>query len=82
MDGCIYRKSAMCEKSKEEDEKRGIRRWCDFYGCEDRHPSNGDRIRAMTDEELAGWLDYISDVLYLPDGTGSWLDWMRQEAEG
>ena len=44
-------------------------------------PSNADRIRAMTDEELAGWLDYISDPYYLPYGTGSWLNWLKREVE-
>ena len=84
MDGCIYRKSAMCEKNKEEDEKRGIRRWCDFYGCEDRHPSNADCIRQMTDEELANKMSGLESFA-LTCGGGwppeKWLDWLRQEAE-
>lgn len=62
MDGCIYRTQFnLCEKNKEEDEKRGILRWCDFEGCEDKHPSNADRVRAMTDEELSVFLDDISN---------------------
>ena len=35
--------------------------------------TNADRIRAMTDEELAKWLE---DHCY----QYGWLDWLRQEA--
>ena len=38
--------------------------------------TNADRIRAMTDEELADWL--------IMNGNGSdyktWLDWLKEEA--
>lgn len=84
MDGCIYRKSAMCEKNKEEDEKWGIRRWCDFYGCEDRHPSNADCIRQMSDEELANKMSGLESFALTCGGgwpSEKWLDWLRQEAE-
>ena len=83
MDGCIYRKSAMCEKNKEEDEKRGIRRWCDFEGCEDKHPSNADCIRQMSDKELANKMSGLESFA-LTCGGGwppeKWLDWLKQEA--
>ena len=39
--------------------------------------TNGDKIRAMTDEELAAWLE---DRTMLPIN-GLWLDWLKQEAE-
>lgn len=39
--------------------------------------TNADRIRSMTDEELADWL--------IMNGDGSdyqtWLDWLREECE-
>ena len=41
--------------------------------------TNADRIRAMSDEELAKWLEY--------EGGGAcaevcgWLDWLQQSAE-
>ena len=41
--------------------------------------TNADRIRAMSDEELANWLDY--------EGGGAcaevcgWLEWLQQPAE-
>lgn len=39
--------------------------------------TNADKIRAMTDEELAEWLE---DRTMLPIN-GLWLDWLKQEAE-
>lgn len=40
-------------------------------------PTNADRIRAMTDEELAEWLD---NNTYRFPIYKDWLDWLRQEA--
>ena len=43
---------------------------------EQKPVTNGDRIRRMTDEELADWL--------VMNGNGedykTWLDWLKQEA--
>lgn len=79
MDGCIYRTQFdMCEKNKEEDEKQGIRRWCDFDGCEDKHPSNADCIRSMTDKDLAEWLAKNDPECDPPEW---WLDWLKKESE-
>ena len=66
---------------------------CDFV--ERSKPSNADRIRAMTDEELAEWLDHrvVANSVECPPQHGHkhcleqdgcracWLDWLRQEAE-
>lgn len=38
----------------------------------------GDKIRSMTDEELAEYLRWHND-LYSRNGM-DWLDWLRQEA--
>ena len=55
--------------------------------------TNADRIRAMTDEELAEFLwsignnpatgnVYLNGKLIFFDGDGNgWLDWLKQEAE-
>ena len=51
------------------------------YGLDDDPEiiTNADRIRAMSDEELASWLEY--------EGGGAcaevcgWLDWLRKPAE-
>ena len=41
--------------------------------------TNADRIRAMSDEELADYLRYYSDSYARYDM--DWLDWLKQEAE-
>ena len=46
-------------------------------GVQKRIATNADRIRSMSDEELAAWLD---DRIMLPIN-GLWLDWLKQEAE-
>ena len=46
--------------------------------------TNADRIRSMTDEEMAEWI--AGDVLNLQGGSleislGAWLNWLQQEEE-
>lgn len=41
--------------------------------------TNGDRIRAMSDEELADYLRYYSDSYARYDM--DWLDWLKQKGE-
>jgi hypothetical protein len=59
---------------------------CDFYPNvreEEKKPiTNADRIRAMSDEELADWVwgAETDGRAYGPRGKKSWLDWLRQEA--
>lgn len=47
--------------------------------------TNADRIRAMSDEELAQWLAgyvlNITDGRHLNDAKAAWLDWLKQEVE-
>lgn len=60
-----------------------------------RKTTNADRIRAMTDEELAKWLDDISKACYwegytketdepqmspYPTSPVKWVTWLKQEA--
>lgn len=58
--------------------------------CEDRKPTNVDRLRQMTDEELAEWLvmverRLIENALSKPFNytdkqlKADWLEWLRQE---
>lgn len=51
--------------------------------------TNADRIRAMSDEELAEWLAEVNDFGGCPNRGAvncqsecrqCWLDWLRQEA--
>jgi hypothetical protein len=60
---------------------------CDFYPnvreAEKKPITNADRIRAMSDEELAEYLDGVCHDLwqmFVKDPQKMWLDWLRQEA--
>lgn len=54
--------------------KDGILSWCTegAYDCEHETPSNADRIRAMTDEELAEYIHAVSL---------GWQDWCDYHCE-
>lgn len=43
--------------------------------------TNADRIRAMSDEELADWVwgAETAGRAYGPRGKKAWLDWLKQE---
>lgn len=45
--------------------------------------TNADRIRSMTDEELAEWVwgAETAGRAYGPRGKQSWLNWLKQEAD-
>lgn len=59
-----------------------------FAYAEKKNPiTNADRIRAMSDEELAEWIETIADCDMCPmrkNCHGScrlkWLGWLKQEA--
>ena len=66
--------------------------WCVLGPCKDEKPSNADRIRAMTDAELAEWINHMQADAYnrgmledwivrYPNNYSAWLDWLRQEAQ-
>lgn len=66
MNGCVYRTAEdKCEFYS--DYGKGIMSYCDFADCEDKKPSNADKIRAMTDEELAEFIkaDIIRSLVSL-----------------
>ena len=50
--------------------------------CEKTPFTNADRIRSMSDEELADWVwgAETAGRAYGPRGKKAWLDWLRQEA--
>lgn len=54
--------------------------------CESFEPkkqTNADRIRGMTDEELAEWVWSAESAgrAYGPRGKNAWIDWLKQEAK-
>ena len=57
-----------------------IREWADLIT---NPKTNADRIRAMTDEELAKYLDGVCHDLwqmFVKDPQKMWLDWLKEEA--
>ena len=81
---CAYcTEDGYCKKFS--DEK--VTSWCIQGPCKDKKPSNGDRIRAMTDEELAKIFvefdDWTEEAVDLDEEKiyQIWLDWLRKEAD-
>ena len=55
----------------------------------DAKPTNADRIRSMTDEELAEMLNHAQGDGFLVgigqrkmSAYGNWLEWLKRESEG
>ena len=60
---------------------RGVEPDCD--SCARPSKTNADRIRAMSDEELAGWIYGVEMTarLFGPRSKNMWFDWMKEEAK-
>ena len=54
---CVYWNDGKCKKFSDND----ITSWCVWNPCDSQTPSNADRIRSMTDEELALWICGVYD---------------------
>jgi len=86
---CIYcTEDLHCTKYSDDD----CESWCVLGPCTAETPSNGDKIRRMTDEELADWLGVYCNgqtaqevgkpcVSDMGSCEECWLDWLRQEAK-
>ena len=74
---CVYYDNGKCQKFS--DEKYNS--WCVEGPCEHQTPSNGDRIRGMSDEDLAEFL-YAVDIREGATDTGGWLDFIKQPYGG
>ena len=78
---CIYcTEDGHCKKFSDEE----VVSWCVLGPCKDEKPSNGDLIRAMTDEEMAEHLYLLRiDALRLEGYEGfietkdEILDWLK-----
>lgn len=58
MDGCIYRtKDGECDLYAEGGK---FKAFCDAEHCDNIAPTNADCIRAMTDEDLAKFIEFVS----------------------
>lgn len=93
MNGCIYHtEDDLCMKFSVGD----THSWCvgKDEPCDYRKPSNADRIRSMTDEEMAkqiadwnsGDCPIVGDCMPVAQNSFTcepwkcWLDWLKQEA--
>lgn len=79
MNGCKHRINAKCTLFSNEwaESRCHIKSEMDCPYHDPVSITNADRIRAMTDEELADWFDERCDCAP-PYG---WLDWLKQEVE-
>lgn len=82
MNGCIYRTEHDVCKKYTTDKATSF---CVGRNCLDRKPSNADRIRAMTDEELGrliarqrGWFCNFKDPT--DDEYPKVLEWLQAES--
>ena len=76
---CVYcTEDGFCKKYSDEE----VTSWCIQGPCKDEKPSNADRIRSMTDKELAEW------IVHKTEGNGfdgykevvnAWLNWLKEE---
>ena len=58
MNGCVHRNQFnFCSYYSHDD----VISFCDIENCEEIKPSNGDMIRAMSDEELAVFIGNLVD---------------------
>ena len=75
------------EYAKDESEEcRRCKGGCRYIGMSGEYArigfrpmTNAEKIRKMSDEDLAEWLGYICDSWYEPKG--GWLAWLRKEVE-
>lgn len=87
---CIYfEKNGMCRKFSDDTAVS----YCVMGPCPEQTPSNADRIRAMSDEELAKFISIQSDDCLCSDNSKCdyhcggdsclkvLLDWLQQPAE-
>ena len=84
---CVNLRNDWCDK-KHDSPAPELVRDCQYY----RAATNADRIRAMTDEELAAWLRVVTacegcpavenfdDCRHGKDCEEKWLEWLRREA--
>lgn len=84
MNGCIYRTEHDVCKKYTTDKATSF---CVGRNCLDRKPSNSDRIRSMTDEELAEMLNHVQGDGYLVgigqrriSVYGNWIEWLQAES--
>lgn len=74
---CVYWSDGMCKKFS--DDK--VTSWCVEGPCGDQMPSNADKIRAMSDEELKEFICSNSQCKFCKFerwGRCELLEWLKQ----
>ena len=88
---CVHWNKGKCKKFSDDD----ITSWCVWNPCDSQTPSNADKIRSMTDEELALWICGVYDIEeengkfingiiipgYVPHDIEEWLQQPAEETE-
>ena len=77
---CVYWNDGKCKKFSDDD----ITSWCVWSPCYSQTPSNADRIRSMSDEELDCFLHKVTygmDECPYEYGSEKALEWLQQPAE-
>lgn len=72
-DGTLYDFCGMVIDSPDTE----VERDCKYYVV----ATNADRIRSMSDEELAEWICSLIIDRYIGVPVEAWLDWLEQEVE-
>ena len=77
---CVHWDKGKCKKLSDNN----ITSWCVWNPCDSQTPSNADRIRSMTDEELDCFLHKVTygmDECPYEYGSEKALDWLQQPAK-
>lgn len=74
---CVYcTEDGYCKKFSDKE----VTSWCVQGPCEYEKPSNADRIRAMTDEELSNYIWQLQNTKERRS-TNGWIDWLKKEVD-
>ncbi len=83
---CVYYDNGKCKKFSDNE----VTSWCIEGPCKDETPSNADKIRAMSDDELMNWLGVYMDCCLCPVSVNCTrgksceallYEWLKQPAE-
>ena len=77
---CVYWSDGKCKKFSDDS----VTSWCVWNPCNSQTPSNADRIRSMSDEELDCFLHKVTygmDECPYEYGSEKALEWLQQPAE-
>lgn len=74
-DAAIAAMLAYADVTSDEQLAQELRRWAEFERRVNPRATNADRIRAMSDEELAIYFAGMEDIYNDP---GAWLAWLQQ----